>query len=61
MSRMITSVSILKSLAEEADEAATNGKFPGVSNRSAMIELALDRLLHPENYPIEKVIPVEVE
>ena len=50
MSRMVTSISILKSLVEEADKAAQTGKYPGVANRSAIIELALDRLLHPEKY-----------
>jgi hypothetical protein len=50
MSRIITSISILKHLAQEATEAASTGRFPGVSHRSAVIEFALDRLLHPENY-----------
>jgi metal-responsive CopG/Arc/MetJ family transcriptional regulator len=55
--RMITSVSLLKSLVQEADEAAKQGKYPGAASRSAIIELALDRMFHPEKYALN--IPLE--
>ena len=55
MSRAITSISILKKLQEEAVKAAKNGKFPGASSFSAIVELALDRLLHPENYALSSL------
>ena len=60
MSRIVTSVSILRSLKEEAVDAAKKGQFPGVSDFSSMVELALDHLLHQGNSP-ERVASVEVE
>jgi len=55
MSRVVTSISVLKDLKQEALDAARNGEYPGASNFSAMVELALDKLLHPEEHPIENV------
>lgn len=49
MSRVVTSISVLESLKLEAQDAAKTGKYPGASNFSAIVELALNRLLHPEN------------
>jgi len=60
MSRIVTSVSILRRLKEEAVDAAKKGRFPGASDFSSMVELALDRLLHQEPIP-EREVPVEVE
>ncbi len=57
MSRVVTSISVLKSLKEEALDAAGKGKFPGASNFSAVVEVALDKLLHPETSPLETVEP----
>ncbi len=48
--RIITSISILKELRDEALKAAREGRFPGISDFSSIVEYALDRLLHPERY-----------
>lgn len=55
MSRVVTSIRILKDLKDEAHEAALKGEYPGASSFSAMVEMALDKLLHPEEYPIENM------
>jgi len=61
MARVVTSIRILETLWKEADKAAREGRFPGASSRSAIIELALDRLFHPEKYlpPAELEVPAE--
>lgn len=53
MSRVVTSISVLESLKKEAIDAARNGEYPGASNFSAMVEVALNKMLHPENDPNE--------
>jgi len=60
MSRTVTTISILESVKLEATKAAKEGKYPGTSTFSGLVEVALNRLLHPENYPIEHVSPEEV-
>ncbi|TFH12628.1 hypothetical protein E4H04_13125 [Candidatus Bathyarchaeota archaeon] len=57
MSRIVTSISVLKSLKEEAVDAAVKGQYPGTSNFSAMVELALDKMLHQGTTPYETVEP----
>jgi len=50
MARIVTSISVLKELKEEALNEARAGKYPGISDFSSMVEYALDRLLHPDKY-----------
>lgn len=60
MSRVITSISIRRDLKEEGTEVAKSGRYAGISDFSSLIELALDRLLHPERYPlVEAEIPLK--
>jgi len=54
MTRIVTSVSILKSLKDEALCAAKEGKFPGISDFSSIVELALHELLHKKKVESEE-------
>ena len=51
LSRVISSISIRRDLKEEGMEVAKSGRYAGISDFSSLVELALDRLLHPEKYP----------
>jgi len=59
VARIVTSISILKNLKEEALEIARSGRYPGISDFSSIVEYALDRLLHPKKH-IPPMIDVEV-
>ena len=48
MVRIVTSISVLESLKDEALKAAKNGEYPGANSFSAIVEIALDNLLHPD-------------
>ncbi len=54
MSKVVTTISIRRDLKDEGIKAAKEGRFAGISDFSSLIELALDKLLHPEKYQEEK-------
>ena len=64
LSKIVTTIRISKSLKDEAFKAAGEGRFPGASNFSSVVEVALHRLLHPKTRPVEDTkleASVEVE